>query len=176
MSDKPTDQQQLEQPAKPAPRRYTHAEKAGALVAYETAYDLREAANITGIPYRTIHDFTTRPQHPDVHLMRAEIRQGVLEQTALLRNKILQRALEAIENEKITFAALISGLKVTTEVSQLLSNQPTSIQEQRATQDEIKRQVAEEALQAVMTHKQLDRAAALQYLTEKQPDLARWAA
>lgn len=183
MPNETPDQQANETPAH-TKRKYTPAEKAAAIVAVESMRNLDHpevtAANMLEIPPRNIRDWSQGqhlgPQADQVHLYKAEIRKNVLEQTERLRGKILEKALEAIEGERIPFGQLMSGLKITTEVSQLLSNQPTSIQEQRAAQDEIKRTVAEEALQAIMRHLECDRAAALAYLQEKQPELARWAA
>lgn len=161
---------------------HTDIDKAAALVAVEICeredYPLNAAASLTGIPRRTLARWESEQlddPSPTIHNARVAIRSEFKQEVERLRGMILARAVQAIESdEKIPFKDLMAGLKTTNEISQLLGSQPTSITEQRQSADQQRREIAEAALDAIMAHKRLERAAAIAYLQERQPDLAAW--
>ncbi len=132
------------------------------------------AVAASGVPSDSISRWSRGQRiHPRTEEAKAILRESVLEKAKNLQHMLFDRATEALQSENVSFRDLIGGIKIVTDVTQLLSGEATSRTESVSHIHSVVVQGYNHALQLVQSEQQCSEAEAVKYLEEHRPHLVK---
>lgn len=139
-------------------------------IVYPEAY----AAASAGVSTDAVNDWARGKKiHPRTAEAQEILRESILEKAKKLQHMLFDRATQALETENVSFRDLIGGIKIVTDVTQLLSGEATSRVESVSHIRSVVLQGYTNALQLVQTDQGCTEAEAVKYLEEHKPHLVK---
>jgi len=139
-------------------------------IIYPEAY----AAKSAGVSTDAVRDWSRGKKiHPRTVEAKEMLRESILEKAKNLQHMLFDRATQALENENVSFRDLIGGIKIVTDVTQLLSGEATSRVESVSHVRSVVIQGYTHALQLVQSEHGCTEEEAVKYLEENKPHLVK---